>query len=169
MHYSTSIKTLAKFLIISSVLLHPVFLIGAEKDKYKYHSNFSMLDYYLIRVYDIEKCGIPKNFYSKDYSWCLKQFPKVNKSNIELHFVINENTSLAKSFVKASITKKKELILKGITDFTNYYPYFIGIYAEDNKNNEQIIEEDDLVKLMDLYFHYCIDDKCYIKKKKIIL
>ncbi len=167
MCFNTIKKRSYKCILISLFILYPLFLLGADENKYKYESQMSVLKFYLIRLYDIEKCEATKNFYSKKYNWCLREFPKVNKSNIELHFIINENSSLTANLIKSSTAEMKKLKLKNINNFINDYPHFIGFYSDPNNNQERI--EEDLVELMDLYLHYCVGDKCYIKKHKINL
>ncbi len=179
---SSIIKKLFKCLLIGSFLFYPIFLMAAEKNKYIYHSQLSVLDFYLIRLYDIEKCGRPRNSYSKNISWCLKEFPEINKSNIELHFIIKKNSPLNESLIKTSFIERKQLILDGIDNFINNYWRTLGIYYEVNFKKQKLIgdtqlekeivlmnqelkEEENLKKLMDLYFHYCLDDKCYTTKK----
>ncbi len=159
------IKKLPNCLLMCLFLLYPIFLIGAEKHKFKYHPRFSVLEFYLIRLYDTKKCGAPKNFYNENISWCLKELPKLNKSNIELHFIIDEKSTLAKNIIKALSSERKQLILNSIDDFKNDYRKHIGIYFDSNINNQEIIEED-IIKLMGLYLHYCLGNKCYIKKDK---
>lgn len=141
MHSNPIIKNLYKYILICSFLFHPIFLIGAEKDKFKYSADFSILEFYLIRLYDIEKCGVPINFYSKNYSWCLKQFPKINNSNIELHFVINKNSDFDKNLIKVSPIEKKQIILNEIDDFINYYWPSIDVYYKTEINNQEFIDE----------------------------
>lgn len=153
-------------MLISAFLLYPIFLMGADKDNFKYHSQLSVLEFYLFRHYESEKCGIPKNTYSKYISWCLKKIPKVNKSNIELHFTINENSHLSEKLIKAQQAERVQLILNDIDEFINDYSVNSGLYYGDKFDNREIKEED-LLELMDLYIHYCLGDKCYIKKDKI--
>jgi hypothetical protein len=80
---------------------------------------------------------------------------------------INKNSLLAEKLNQAPYSEKRGLILNEIEYFTeNYWHRFVIYYGADSTvQNDK--KEEDIIKLMGLYIHYCVDDKCYIKKDKI--
>ena len=164
MHYNSITKKISMCLLLSIFLLYPVYSMDTVKNKY--HSQFSILEFYLIRLYENEKCGNLKYFNSEYINWCLEEFPKVNESNIELHYYLDNNSTLANKINKAPSFERIELILKGLDDFINYHQFSFNIYYGDKFDNREI-KEKDLIELIDLYIHYCVGNKCYVKKDKI--